>query len=204
MLGSFVATWLANERGFAPSAATGALLPAVVGYGLGSFLGGWAGDWAHRQNPRQGRIWVMQGCLAGAVFFSFMLLWFEWGHWTIYWLWICFLGLCHTAIFPAAIKPVRVAVVLPEIRATAVGVEGIVDGLLNSLASFAIGQMGVRIGLTRALLWSGTFAYALNLLLCSAFYRTLGHDADRIHQTLVERRDELTADRGRAGMGKAE
>ena len=92
--------------------------------------------------------------------------------------------------------PVEVATEHYEIRATGVAVEGIVQGLVHSLASFVIGQMGVRIGLTKALLWSGTFAYALNLLLCFAFYRTLGRDADRIHETLVDRRDELTGDRG--------
>jgi hypothetical protein len=110
--------------------------------------------------------------------------------------WISLLGLCHTAIFPAAIKPVRVAVLLPEIRATGVAVEGIVGGLLHSLANFVIGQMGVRIGLTKALLWTGTFAYLVNLLMCFAFYRTYGPDADRIHQTLTQRRDELTTGRG--------
>jgi hypothetical protein len=93
----------------------------------------------------------------------------------------------------------RVGVVLPEIRATGVAAEGIVQGLVHSLASFVIGQMGVRIGLTRALLWTGTCAYALNLLLCTAFHRTWGRDADRIHETLAERRAELTAARPSVG-----
>jgi MFS family permease len=201
MLSGFVATWLASERGFAPSAAFGALLPGMIGYGLGSYLGGWAGDWAHVRNPRQGRVIVMQACLAGAVLFSFLLFSIRWGHWAVYWGWIVLLGLCHTAIFPAAVKPVRVAVLLPEIRATGVAVEGMVQGLLHSLASFAIGQMGVRIGLTKALLWSGTFAYAVNLVLCFGFYRTVERDADRIHQTLVRRRDELTREGPESGVG---
>jgi predicted MFS family arabinose efflux permease len=196
MFGSFVASWLANERGFAPAAAFGALLPAMIGYGLGSFFGGVAGDWAHRQSPRHGRILVMQAFLACAVVFSFLLLGFMWEHRWVYWLWILLLAFCHTAIFPAAVKPMRVSVVLPEIRATGVAVEGIVQGLFHSVASFVIGQMGVRIGLTKALLWTGTCAYALNLLLCFAFHRTLGRDADRIHETLVQRRDELTTDQG--------
>lgn len=195
MLGSFVATWLASERGFTPSAATGALLPAVVGYGIGSYLGGWAGDWAHGQSARRGRIVVMQACLAGAVLFSFLLFRIPWDHWAIYWGWLVLLGLCHTAIFPAAIKPIRVGVLLPEIRATGVAVEGIVGGLLHSLASVVIGQMGVRIGLTRALLWSGTFAYLVNLLLSFGFYFTHDRDAERIHHILEERRAELTTGR---------
>jgi hypothetical protein len=116
----------------------------------------------------------------------------------IYWGWIVLLGLCHTAIFPAAVKPIRVAVLLPEIRATGVAVEGIVGGLLQSLASFVIGQMGVRIGLTRALLWSGTFAYLVNLLLCFAFYYTQDRDTERINQILEERRRELIADHDQA------
>jgi predicted MFS family arabinose efflux permease len=196
MLGSFVATWLADERGFSPAAATGALLPAVVGYGLGSYLGGVTGDWAHRRDPRRGRILVLQACLVGATLFSFLLFRFPWDHWAVYWLWVFLLGLCHTAIFPAAIKPIRVAVLLPEIRATGVAVEGIVGGLLYSLASYVIGQMGLRMGLTAALLYSGTLAYGVHALLCFAFYYTYDRDADKMQQTLAQRRDELIAGRG--------
>jgi predicted MFS family arabinose efflux permease len=196
MLGGFVATWLADERGFTPSAATGALLPAVAGYGLGSYLGGLVSDRAHQQIPRRGRVLIMQLCLLGAVLFSFLLFRIRWGHWTIYWFWVFLLGLCHTAIFPAAIKPIRVAVLLPEIRATGVAVENMVGGLMHSLASYVIGQMGVRMGLTSALLWSGTFAYAVNLVLCFAFYRTYDRDASAIQQILGKRREELTAGKG--------
>jgi predicted MFS family arabinose efflux permease len=194
MLGGFVATWLSNERGFSPGAASAALLPAVVGYGVGSYFGGQAGDWAHCWDPRRGRVLVLQACLAGAALLSFLLFWFRWGHWTLYWLWLLLLGICHTAIFPAAIKPIRVAVLLPEIRATGVAVEGIVGGLTHSLASYLIGRMGVRLGLTTTLLWTGTFAYVVHALLCFAFYRTYDRDANRIQEILVERRDELTAD----------
>ena len=70
MLGTFVATWLVDERGFSSSRASAALLPAVIGYGLGSFFGGMLGDWAHKRSPRWGRILTMQGCLAGATLFS--------------------------------------------------------------------------------------------------------------------------------------
>ena len=113
----------------------------------------------------------------------------------VYWLWLFLLGLCHTAIFPAAIKPIRVAVLLPEIRATGVAVDGIVGGVLHSLASYLIGQMGIRFGLTTALLLTGTFAYVVHALLCFAFYRTYDRDAGRIQQILTERRDELVAGR---------
>jgi hypothetical protein len=138
----------------------------------------------------------MQLCLLGAALFSFLLFRISWGHWTVYWLWLFLLGLCHTAIFPAAIKPIRVAVLLPEIRATGVAVEGIVGELLYAVASYTIGRMGIRMGLTSALLWSGTFAYAINLVFCFAFYRTYNRDANAIQQVLSERRDELVPERG--------
>jgi MFS family permease len=168
----------------------------VAGYGVGSYFGGLVGDWAHRRDPQRGRVLVLQACLAGATLFSFLLLWVQWGHWTLYWLWVLLLGICHTAIFPAAVKPIRVSVLLPEIRATGVAIEGIIGGLMYSLASYVIGQMGVRLGLTTALLWTGTFAYVVQALLCFALYRTYDRDANRIQEILAERRDELTADAG--------
>jgi hypothetical protein len=72
---------------------------------------------------------------------------------------------------------------------------------MNSVASFVIGQMGVRLGQTTALLWSGTFAYAVNLLLCFALYRTYNRDAEGIQQKLAARREELT---GGQGVGSKE
>jgi MFS family permease len=201
MLGGFVATWLANERGFSPGAASGALLPAVLGYGLGSYLGGSIGDWAHRRDARRGRVFVLEGCLAGATIFSFLLFWFQWEHWSIYWVWVFFLGFCHTAIFPAAIKPIRVAVLLPEIRATGVAVEGVVGGLMHSLASYVIGHAGVRLGLTRTLIWTGTFAYAVHALLSLGLLFTFARDENRIQEILQERREELTEGKG-VGSGE--
>jgi hypothetical protein len=140
----------------------------------------------------------LQACLAGATVFSFLLFRFEWPHWLVYWLWLLLLGICHTAIFPAAVKPIRVAVLLPEIRATGVAVEGIIGGLMHSLASFVIGQMGIRLGLTTALLWTGTFAYVVHALLCFALYPTYDRDASQMQQILAERRDELTSGAGSA------
>jgi len=68
---------------------------------------------------------------------------------------------------------------------------------MNSLASFVIGRIGVRFGQTAALLWTGTLAYAVNLLVCFALYRTYDRDESRIQQILAERREELTGGGGK-------
>ena len=59
--------------------------------------------------------------------------------------------------------------------------------IVGALAAYVIGQLGVKLGLTGAFLWTANLATVINVLFWFAFYRTYPRDADRVQQTLAER-----------------
>ncbi|MCP4543231.1 MAG: MFS transporter [Chloroflexi bacterium] len=184
---NFIVTWLAQDRGFAPSSAITTFVMLVVGMAVGSSTGGLIGDWADRINARSGRLLVAHVSLVLTTVIAYLLFQIVWEGTFAYWMLILFLGLCTEIRYSGAMGPMTAAVLLPEIRTTGFAIVQTMYAVVASLASCVIGQLGVKLGLTGAFLWTANLAIVLNVLVWFAFYRTYHRDADRVQQTLAER-----------------
>jgi MFS family permease len=184
-------TWLADERGISPSLAAYALGTLTIGLGLGGILGGRLGDWADRKNPNSGRAVVGQSAWGLAVISALILFLIDWTSVYIYWLLFMLLGFCMQVSSSGSDKPMKLAVVLPEIRATSDGVSGVIATLVNASAALIIGQLGDRLTLTPVLTWSVIGASVFLALIWFAYYITYRKDNVRMQAILVERRADL-------------
>jgi MFS family permease len=183
----FIVTWLAEDRGFAPGEATTTFVMLVVGLALGGVGGGLIGDWADRINDRSGRLIVAHVSLILAALVAYLLFQVPWDGTIAYWVLIFLLGLLIEIPFSSAMAPVTSAVLLPEIRTTGFAIVQTVNDIGGALAAYVIGQLGVKLGLTGAFLWTVNLATVINVFLWFAFYRTYHRDADKVQQTLAKR-----------------
>jgi predicted MFS family arabinose efflux permease len=189
----FYVTWLADERGFSPSLATSSLAPLLVGAVLGNLLGGSVGDWADGRNPRHGRLLVGQLCMAGIALTTYLHTQIEWGSTAVFWALGFAQGLVGEMGATVALAPIRLAVTLPEIRATGSAVYGIVGKIFDTLTYLLIGKLALRLGLTTVFFWTLTVTCTVHTLLWFAFYPVYHKDAAKMQQVLAGRRAELTA-----------
>jgi MFS family permease len=191
---TFGVTWLVDERGISHSMATYAMGTFAIGLALGGLLGGRFGDWADRRSPRRGRLVVGHLALALAVVVSYLLFRIQWQGHLPYWLLYAAVGLLMEIMYSGAGVPVRMAVTLPELRATSSTLDSIARGLVGFAQSYLIGQIGLRMGLSTALGWTVIGANVLHALIWCAYYVFYPRDTARMQQTLAERRDALVRD----------
>lgn len=78
ILGTFMITWLVDDRGYSEAQAPLIFAGIVVGTALGNFVGGTLGDLAHRLDERYGRIVVGQFSVFSGVPTSYFLLQWPW------------------------------------------------------------------------------------------------------------------------------
>jgi MFS family permease len=178
---------LAEDRGFAPGDATTTFVMLVVGLAIGGVGGGLIGDWADRTNEWSGRLIVAHVSLVLTAIVAYLLFQIPWEGTIAYWVLIFFLGLLIEIRYSSAMAPMTSAILLPEIRTTGFAIVQTMNAIVAALAAYVIGQLGVKLGLTKAFLCTVNLAIVINVLLWFAFYRTYHRDADKVQQTLAER-----------------
>jgi MFS family permease len=132
------------RRGIAPDPDTAALalLPAIVGFVVGTVTGGWMIDRLRRRTERSA-IWVALISTAGALAMTVVVFALE--DLTMVLVAGFFLGAFGYLIMPA-INVILYDVVPPETRASATAADGAFVSLVSALTAFAIGAVSDYVG----------------------------------------------------------
>jgi MFS family permease len=130
-----------------PDEAALALLPAIVGFVVGTLLGGWLIDRLRRRTERSA-VWVSLISTAGALAMSFVVFAVE--DLTAVLVAGFFLGLFGYLVMPA-INVMVYDVVPPETRASATAADGVILSAFSALTSFSIGAVSHYVGVQQGL-----------------------------------------------------
>ncbi len=191
------------RRGIAPDADTAALalLPAIVGFVVGTLLGGWLIDRLRRRTERS-PVWVALISMVGALAMSVVV--FALSDLTAVLVAGFFLGFFGYLIMPA-INVMILDVVPPETRASALAADGVILSLVSAVTAFAIGAIShyvgqaqgmaegnLRVGFqsTCTLLLSGGVVLALVLLRSMPQDMAALHNHVARHAVATEAREE--------------
>lgn len=141
---SFWAPAYLVRRGIAPDADTAALalLPAILGFVVGTVLGGWLID-RLRERTERSAVWVALLSTSGALALSILV--FSLHDLTAVLVAGFFLGLFGYLIMPA-INVILYDVVPPETRASASAADGVFVSAVSALAALAIGAVSDYFG----------------------------------------------------------
>jgi MFS family permease len=182
------------RRGIAPDADTAALalLPAILGFVVGTVLGGLLIDRLRRRTQRAAA-WVALVSVVGALIMSFVVFSLE----DLAAVLVAgfFLGLFGYLIMPA-VSVMLYDVVPPETRASATAADGLTVSAVSAVASLAIGAVSYKVGAWQGLaegnLRAG-FQGACTVLLAGAvvfavaLLRTLPRDMEALHEYVAQR-----------------
>ncbi len=190
ILGTFMITWLVDDRGYSEAQAPLIFAGIVVGTALGNFVGGTLGDLAHRLNERYGRIVVGQVSVFGGVPTSYFLLQREWPLMQL-------VGFAFLTAFmvawtgQGAKDPMMQMVVPPEQRGTAYAILYAFENSIASLSVLIAGRLADAIGLTATFFWMVTVAWFICGTVWFALYRVYPREAKRLRHLMEERREAL-------------
>jgi MFS family permease len=175
-----------------PDTAALALLPAIVGFVIGTLLGGWLIDRLRRRTELSA-IWVSLVSMVGALAMSLVV--FALRDLTAVLAAGFFLGIFGYLIMPA-INVILYDVVPPETRSSATAADGVIVSAFSAFTAFAIGAVshyvGIRQGLPGGNLRAGFQGAATVLLsggiLCSlALLYTARGDMAALRKYVAER-----------------
>jgi MFS family permease len=146
---SFWAPAYLLRQGIAPDADTAALalVPAILGFVIGTLLGGWLIDRLRRRTERAA-VWVSLLSMAGALLMSFIV--FSLQDLAAVLVAGFFLGLFGYLIMPA-INVMLFDVIPPETRSSAMAADGVILSATSALAAFAIGAVSHYVGIQQGL-----------------------------------------------------
>jgi MFS family permease len=130
-----------------PDEAALALLPAIVGFVVGTILGGWLID-RLRRHTQLSAVWVSIISMVGALVMSFIV--FALRDLTAVLVAGFFLGLFGYMIMPA-INVMIFDVVPPETRSSALAADAVILSAFSALTAFAIGALSHYVGLRQGL-----------------------------------------------------
>lgn len=173
-------------------AAAMALLPAIVGFVIGTLLGGWLID-RLRQRTERAAIWVSLISMAGALVMSAIV--FALRDLTAVLVAGFFLGILGYLIMPA-INVILYDVVPPETRASATAADGVILSTFSAFTAFAIGAVshyvGMREGLAEGNLRAGfqgatTVLLGGGLLVTLVLLRTAPSDMAALREYVAQR-----------------
>ncbi len=190
ILGTFMITWLVDDRGYSEAQAPLIFAGIVIGTGLSNFVGGVLGDLADRVDRRYGRIVVGQFSVFSGVPTSYFLLQWEWPL-------LQLVGFAFLTAFmvgwtgQGAKEPMMQAVVPPEQRGTAYAVLYAFENSIASLSVLVAGRLADSIGLTGTFFWMVTVAWFICGLVWFALYRVYPREAERLRHLMEERRESL-------------
>ncbi len=190
VLGTFMITWLVDDRGFSPAQAPMIFAGIVLGAGISNFVGGLLGDLADKISPKYGRIIVGQFSVFSGVPTSYILLQFSWP--LLQLLLFAFI----TAFFvgwtgQAAKDPMMQAVVPPEQRGTAYALMTVFESGISALSLFVAGKVADQIGLTATFFWLVTVAWFLCGLVWFGAYWVYPPEMERLRRMMAERRKAI-------------
>ncbi len=190
VLGTFMITWLVDDRGFSPAQAPLIFAGIVLGAGISNLVGGILGDLADKMSPRYGRTIVGQFSVFSGVPTSYVLLQFNWP-----WAELLLFAFI-TAFFvgwtgQAAKDPMMQAVVLPEQRATAYALMTVFESGISALSLFVAGRVADQVGLTATFFWLVTVAWLLCGLVWFGLYWVYPREMEQLRRTMAERRAKL-------------
>lgn len=192
VLGTFMITWLVDDRGYSEAQAPLIFAGIVVGTALGNFVGGTLGDLGHRLNERYGRILVGQFSVFSGVPTSYFLLQWEWPLMQL-------VGFAFLTAFlvawtgQGAKDPMMQMVVPPEQRGTAYAILYAFENSIASLSVLIAGRLADAIGLTATFFWMVTVAWFICGVVWFGLYRVYPREAARLRHMMEERRMALIA-----------
>lgn len=188
VMGSFLITWLVNERNIPSENATLVFAGIVVGTVISNIIGGFLGDWAEQKNPRYGRTIIGQISIISGIPLTYILFTQtdEWSLWGIIAL-SFFTALMISWPGKGAKEPMMQGVVPPELRGTAFSMTTFIESGFAAIAAVIAGSLADSIGLTKALLWTVPFPWILCAALFSLFYITYPKDSEKLRAQMAER-----------------
>jgi MFS family permease len=188
VMGSFLITWLVNDRNIPSENATLVFAGIVVGTVISNIIGGFLGDWAEQKSPKYGRTIIGQVSIISGIPLTYILFtqtesWSLWG--------IMALSFCTALLISwpgkGAKEPMMQGVVPPELRGTAFSMTTFIESGFAAIAGVIAGSLADRIGLTQALLWTVPFPWIICAILFSLFYLTYPQDSEKLREQMAER-----------------
>lgn len=193
VMGSFLITWLINDRNIPAEQATLVFAGIVLGTVFSNIIGGFLGDWADQKNPKYGRTIIGQISIISGIPLTYLLLTrtASWPLWAI--MVLCF----FTALMiswpgKGAKEPMMQAVTPPELRATAFSMTTFIESGFAALVAIVAGSLGDKIGLTQAMIWTVPFPWVICAILFSLFYVTYPKDSAKLRQQMAERAEIIS------------
>ncbi len=188
VMGSFLITWLVNDRNIPAENATMVFAGIVVGTVISNIVGGYLGDWAEQVNPKYGRTIIGQISIVSGIPLTYILF-TRTENWSLS-------GIIALSFFTAlmiswpgkgAKEPMMQGVVPPELRGTAFSMTTFIESGFAAIAGVIAGSLADRIGLTQALLWTVPFPWIICAALFSLFYLTYPKDSEKLRSMMAER-----------------
>jgi MFS family permease len=179
-----------------PDTAALALLPAIVGFVVGTILGGWLIDRLRRRTERSA-IWVSLISMAGALAMSVVV--FALRDLTAVLVAGFFLGTFGYLIMPA-INVILYDVVPPETRSSASAADGVIISIFSAITAFAIGAVSQGAGGNLKLGFQGAATILLSggVLVSLALLRIAPGDMAALREYVARRAVEEPAESGEA------
>jgi MFS family permease len=188
VMGSFLITWLVNERNIPSENATLVFAGIVLGTVISNIIGGFLGDWAEQKSPKYGRTVIGQVSIISGIPLTYILFTQtdDWSLWGIIAL-SFFTALMISWPGKGAKEPMMQGVVPPELRGTAFSMTTFIESGFAAIAGVIAGSLADSIGLTQALLWTVPFPWIICAALFSLFYITYPKDAEKLRNQMAER-----------------
>jgi len=188
VMGSFLITWLVNERNIPSETATIVFAGVVLGTVFSNVLGGFIGDWAEKINPKYGRTFIGQISVISGIPLTYILF-TQTENWSL----VALIVLCFfTALLiswpgKGAKEPMMQGVVPPELRATAFSMTTFIESGFAAIAGVVAGKLADNMGFTEAMIWTVPFPWIICALLFSLFYFTYPKDSEKLRNLMAER-----------------
>jgi MFS family permease len=188
VMGSFLITWLVNERNIPAENATLVFAGIVFGTVFSNIIGGFLGDWAEQVNPKYGRTIIGQVSIISGIPLTYILFTqtADWSLWGIIVL-AFFTALMISWPGKGAKEPMMQGVTPPELRATAFSITTFIESGFAAAAGVIAGSLADRIGLTEAMVWTVPFPWIICAAVFSLFYLTYPKDSARLRNLMAER-----------------
>ncbi|QRN83850.1 MFS transporter [Chloroflexota bacterium] len=194
VMASFFITWLVNERGIPESQATIVFAGIVFGTVFSNIIGGFLGDWADRLSPKYGRTVVGQISIVSGIPLTYILFTrtADWPLWAIIAL-SFFTALMISWPGKGAKEPMMQGVTPPELRATAFSMTTFIESGFAALVGVVAGNLGDKIGLTKAMIWTIPFPWIICAIVFSLFYITYPKDSAKLRQLMADRAEMISS-----------
>ncbi len=188
VMGSFLITWLINERNIPAENATLVFAGIVFGTVFSNVIGGYLGDWAEQRNPKYGRTIIGQISIISGIPLTYILF-TQTESWPLWGIIALSFGTALMISWPGkgAKEPMMQGVVPPELRGTAHSITTFIESGFAAVAGIIAGSLADRIGLTKALIWTVPFPWIICAALFSLFYLTYPKDSAKLRSEMAAR-----------------